>query len=243
MMGRAMPVLDVAALTDTGRKRKRNEDAVLAEWPCFLVADGVGGSEAGDLASAAVVEAFRALHPGDRPGTLLTVRAAFARAERAVRAVADGTRDGAGSTLTGVILVEHEGELSWLVINVGDSRVYQHLGSELTQLTVDHSLLQEALDAIEEGTADGWDDLPMSNVITRALGADDSRPDTWLLPVVTGVRLLICSDGLHGELDDEQLRALLTMGGKPGSLVPELIRRANAAGGGDNISAIVVDVL
>lgn len=236
-----LPLLDIAARTDVGLVRPRNEDAVLAATPCFLVADGMGGYEAGDRASAAVIDAFREGIPAGGPATLGQVRAAFEAAEAGVAAVAAGTTRGAGSTLTGVVLVSHEGEAHWLLLNVGDSRVYQHFGSELRQLTVDHSLREEV--RLGRGDAAGSaEDLPNRNVITRAIGAPESPPDTWLLPVVSGVRLLICSDGLHGEVPDERLRALLTMGGRAASVADELIRCAREAGGQDNISAIVVDV-
>jgi serine/threonine protein phosphatase PrpC len=131
-------VLAVASLTDPGLKRQVNEDSLFAESPVFLVADGMGGYEAGDLASAAVVDAFR---PMAGPGfaELTGIRTALVAASAGVAAVAGDTKRGAGSTVTGAVIVEHEGVPHWLVFNVGDSRVYRHFGSELEQLTVDQS--------------------------------------------------------------------------------------------------------
>ena len=131
--------LSVAELTDTGRKREVNEDSVLVSSPVFLVADGMGGYEAGDRASAAVVDAFRAI-AGTGFGTLAGIRDALVAADAGVAIVAASTKRGAGSTVAGAVLIEHEGEPHWLVFNVGDSRVYRHYGSDLEQLTIDHSL-------------------------------------------------------------------------------------------------------
>lgn len=233
-------VLNVAALTDRGLKRTANEDAVLAESPVYLVADGMGGHEAGDRASAAVVEAFAPLR-----GAAVTsddVRDALRRADDTVSELSGSVERGAGSTVSGVVLVEHEDTPHWLVFNVGDSRVYRHHGSELAQITTDHSLGQEMVDAgrlLPEDLAA----FPQRNVITRAIGADVSAADSWLLPVVVGERLLICSDGLSGEVSDESIRATLTMCGRPETAVDALVRRALHAGGRDNVSVVVIDVI
>lgn len=228
--------LEYAVVSDVGRRRSVNEDSALALVPSFIVADGMGGHEAGDLASRAAVSAFAQGIAPDRPATVAEVSSALDAARAAVAEVATGRSRGAGCTLTGAVLVETEGDLAWLVLNVGDSRVYQHRGAELTQLTVDHSLRDE--------TPIGADGArPPRNIITRALGSTDTTADSWLVPVETGARLLICSDGLTTELDDEELRATLTMGGKAEAVASELVRRANEAGGRDNITVVVVDTL
>lgn len=234
--------LTVAAQTDTGLRRKVNEDSVLVQPPVFLVADGMGGHEAGDRASAAVVEAFRVHVPGPGFATLEQVRDALLAADAGVAAVAEGTKKGAGSTVAGAVLVEHDGAPHWLIFNVGDSRVYRHAGSELEQLTVDHSLGQELVDQGAMRRED-LDTYPDRNVITRAIGASDSTADSWLVPVYDGERILVCSDGLTTELPDEGIRATLTMGGVPDSVVATLVGRANANGGRDNISVVVTDVV
>ena len=238
----ATPQLAVAAATDPGMRRKVNEDAYLAEAPVFLVADGMGGYEAGDRASAAVVAAFRGRLLGADFATLDDVRDALFDADDRVAEVASGTTRGAGSTVAGLALVQHDGAPYWLVFNVGDSRVYRHVGTELGQLTIDHSLGQELIERGELRRED-LNAFPGRNVITRAIGAADSMADSWLLPVVAGERLLICSDGLHSEVDDEDIRAVLTMNGRPESAAQALIARANEHGGRDNISVIVLDVV
>jgi len=234
--------LGVALATDVGRHRPVNEDSILAECPVFVVADGMGGYDAGDRASQAVVAAFRDVLCAGDPVELGAIRVALSAADEGVAAVAAQTERGAGSTLTGVVLLEREGEPYWLIINVGDSRVYRHMGAELEQLTVDHSLAQELVD-VGELTAHSRRDFAERNVITRAIGAADSRADSWLMPVTTGERILICSDGLHGELPDEEIRALLTMSGRPAAAALSLIDAALRAGGHDNISVIVLDVV
>lgn len=233
-------VLNVAALTDIGLTRAMNEDSVLAASPVFLVADGMGGHDAGDKASAAVVAAFAPL-----VGTEVTtaeIGAALARANETVEAIAALHSRGAGSTLAAVALVEHEGTPHWLVFNVGDSRVYRLFANELDQLTVDHSLGQELVDAGEMRPED-LAGFSQRNVITRAIGASDNVADSWLVPVIDGERLLLCSDGLSGEVGDESIRATLTMAGRPETAAAALVRRAKQSGGRDNITVIVIDVV
>lgn len=227
--------------TDVGRKRAVNEDSILAASPVFIVADGMGGHEAGDLASAAVVAEFRSLI--GRPGVRAEeVAWSVDRANDAVRRVAEGTTKGAGSTLAGVVLVDHLGRPHWLVLNVGDSRVYRMLDGDLNQLTVDHSVAQELVD---NGTLQRSDvaTFAQRNVITRAMGADDSPADYWLIPVITGERILVCSDGLTGELNDETIKAGLTLNGETQQTADILLGQALARGGRDNISVLVIDVV
>ncbi|TFC27491.1 serine/threonine-protein phosphatase [Cryobacterium sp. TMT1-3] len=227
--------------TDVGRKRTENEDSLLASQPVFIVADGMGGLEAGQRASAAVIAEFQgcvgrtAVPAGD-------VVAAVERAHAAVRIVSDSTGRGAGSTLTGLVLIDHENAPQWLIVNVGDSRVYRLHGGELQQLTVDHSLAQELID---EGSLLKADvaTFARKNVITRAMGADNSNADYWLRPVVTGERLLVCSDGLSGELSDEAIKAGLTLGGSTQQTADALLAGALEHGGRDNVSVIVIDVI
>lgn len=240
--GMASVVLSFSALSDPGLKRTVNEDSMLAQSPVFLVADGMGGYEAGDRASAAVVEAFRAHLSGDAYPTLDDVREALIDADAGVAAVAGSTTRGAGSTVTGVVLVEHEDAPHWLVFNVGDSRVYRHDDGDLEQLTTDHSLGQELIDR-GELSRDDLNTFGERNVITRAIGAADSTADSWLMPVTNGERLLVCSDGLHSELEDEAIRAILTMSGRPDSATDALVQRAKQNGGRDNITVIVIDVV
>jgi PPM family protein phosphatase len=233
--------LSFAAVTDVGRKRAVNEDSFLAESPVFIVADGMGGHEAGDKASAAVVNEFKQLAARGSV-TIDDVTRAVEGAHRAVQSVAEGTTRGAGSTLTGIVLVEHDGNAQWLVVNIGDSRVYRMLATDLMQLTVDHSVVQQlvaegSLRPEEAATYVG------RNVITRAVGSPDSPPDYWLHPVVTGERLLVCSDGLTGELGDETIRAGLTLGGATQQTADALLTQALENGGRDNVTLVIVDVV
>lgn len=234
--------LNVAAASDRGLKRETNEDSFLADGPAFVVADGMGGYEAGDRASAAVVAAFRDRFAGVTVGEFASVSDALLDADDRVAEVAGVTTRGAGSTATGVVLVSHEGYPFWLVFNVGDSRVYKQSGGALEQLTTDHSLGRELV-LRGELREDELATFPNRNVITRAIGATDSLADSWLVPVVDGDRLLLCSDGLHGELDDESIRAILTMNGRPEAAAEVLVERANASGGRDNITVVVIDVV
>jgi len=234
------PGLRAAAATDVGRHRRANEDSLLARFPVFIVADGMGGHDAGDVASAAVVRAFSSLVGRDnvRPDEVST---ATHRAHLTVTALSDRTRRGAGSTLTGVVQIRHDGHPYWLVVNVGDSRVYRLSGTRFERLTIDHSYVQEQLDAglITQDEADSFEH---KNVITRAVGAPDSPPDYWVHPVEPGERLLICSDGLHGEVPDAELYEVLASYPEPASAVERLIDLALEHGGHDNVTAIVVDV-
>lgn len=234
--------LSVAALTDPGLQRPVNEDSFLADGPAFVVADGMGGYERGELASAAVVKAFSIQLHGDRFGEVAEVHAALLDADDRVADVARGTTLGSGSTATGAVLVSHEGKPFWLIFNVGDSRVYRHRGSELEQLTVDHSLGRELVDAGKMAASE-LATFKDRNIITRAIGARDSLADSWLIPVVNGERLLLCSDGLYGELDDESIRAILTMNGRPETVARVLVDHANARGGWDNITVVVIDIV
>jgi PPM family protein phosphatase len=229
------------ALTDPGLRRPVNEDAYLASFPVYLVADGMGGHEAGDRASAAVVDAFRPLIGRSDVAPEEVSQAVYA-AHAAVAAIAAGTTRGAGSTVTGVVAVVQDGHPRWLVVNIGDSRVYRLLSERLEQLTIDHSIAQEMVDA-GRLTREQMSGYEARNVITRAVGGERSPADYWLLPAVTGERLLVCSDGLSGEITDEAIRAGLLVGGSPTHTAGSLVAQALAHGGRDNVTAIVVDVV
>lgn len=233
--------VSVGAHTDPGRRRSVNEDALLAEFPVFVVADGMGGHDAGDRASAAVVDAFRPL-AGREHLAPEEVPAAVARAHHAVALLSRAAERGAGSTLAALVAVRQGDVPYWLVVNIGDSRVYRLLGNTLQQITRDHSVAQELVD---QGrlARDEMATYPGRNVITRAVGAPGSDPEYWLVPAVTGERLLVCSDGLSGELGDEALRAGLTLGGATAATARALVAQALERGGRDNVTAIVVDVL
>lgn len=234
-------IIAAAAATDVGLKRKHNEDSILALPAVYVVADGMGGYEAGDQASAAVVDAFRGVADGLESLTLDLLRDALELADAGVAEVADGTRRGAGSTVAGAAIIEHAGAAHWLIFNVGDSRVYRHAGGALQQVTVDHSLGQELFEA-GRITAAELAVFPDRNVITRAIGAVDAEADSWLLPVRNGERLLVCSDGLTSEVPDELIRQTLSSTADLGAATDALVALAKRSGGRDNISVILIEV-
>ncbi len=230
------------AATDTGRRRAANEDSFVATAPLFAVADGMGGHSAGDLASAAVVERLSEVVTG---GFLAprSIERALEAATDDISEIAADSELGVGTTVTGAALTTQGGEAYFAVFNIGDSRVYSFERNELTQVTIDHSVVQELVDA-GTLTRDEAEHHPDSNIITRAVGFN-ARPiaDFWMLPVRPGLRLLICSDGLTKEVSDERIRLHLAAGLNPAETSAALIDAALAAGGRDNITTIVVDVI
>ncbi|WP_147572810.1 PP2C family protein-serine/threonine phosphatase [Cellulomonas massiliensis] len=226
--------------TDRGRVRDVNEDALLAYPPVFLVADGMGGHDAGDLASRIAVEEFAQL-AGMRTATADDVHACFERTATRIRAEFTGGRQG-GTTVSGVAVTEHDGGMYWLVFNLGDSRVYRWADGDLHQVSVDHSVVQELIEAGRLDPADA-ERHPERHVLTRALGTGgEPEPDYWLLPAAVGERLLICTDGLTRELTVDQLAEVLAGTSDAQDAASELVERAVAHGARDNVSAVVVDV-
>ena len=231
-----------AAASDTGRRRAANEDSYLARAPLFAVADGMGGHLSGDLASAAVVTRLAE-----------AITADFLPPEKIERALEEATADieriagdsvlGVGTTVSGALLTLQAGEPYFAVFNIGDSRVYQFERNQLSQVTVDHSVVQELVDS---GllARDQAEDHPDSNIITRAVGFNSQpTPDLWMLPVRPGLRLLICSDGLTKEISDERIRLHLAAALSPSETATALIDAALVAGGRDNVTTIVIDVV
>ncbi|MGP3533356.1 PP2C family protein-serine/threonine phosphatase [Microbacterium sp. RD1] len=239
----ASPVtLAWGAATDVGRRRSLNEDAYLAAPPLFLVADGMGGHQAGEIASATVIDEFTAL-VGRASLTVEDVQQAFSVARDRVDALPDDAGAGAGTTLAGVALADVAGKAHWLTVNLGDSRTYRLSGGRLQQVSVDHSVVQELIDAGQLDAASAARDA-RRNVITRAIGAGSrSEPDFWLLPVAAGDRILVCSDGLPTELPDDRVAEVLRDEAEPQAAAERLVREAVAAGGRDNVTAVVVDAL
>lgn len=219
--------------------RAHNEDAYFAQTPVFIVSDGMGGHVGGAAAAAAVVEALGALseEPALSPAH---VRAAVVAAQSAVLTVAEGVGDHSGATLAGLIAVEHKGEPWWLVINVGDSRVYAMAEGGLTQVTVDHSRVQ---DLIEDGSITFEESLvhPERNVITRAIGDGSPDFDAWLVPARVGDRFIVTSDGLTRTLTDAQIEAIVREDGSLQEVADRLVEVACLADAQDNVTVVVVD--
>lgn len=236
-------LLKVGAATDTGRVRAHNEDAALAEGAVFVVADGMGGHAAGEVASGIVVETMRELVARSELGTDEVARQLHAANERILGAVrSHPEQKGMGTTASGVVLVSAGGSDHWVVFNIGDSRVYRSIDGTLTRVTVDHSEVQELLDA-GVITADEARVHPSRNVVTRSLGTDHAHQvDTWVLPPYAGERFVICSDGLTNEVTDDEVREILLANPDPQVASEELVRAAVEAGGRDNVTVVVVNL-
>lgn len=238
---RPRPSLSYGYGTDRGLRRELNEDSYIAADPVFAVADGMGGHEAGEIASGLCVRALAEMpqvSTGERSITAAVLQQYVARADNSIRE-ATGAR--AGTTLTGAVVVEQMGMPYWLVLNIGDSRTYRLSQGRFEQISVDHSEVQELVDA-GEITAQEATVHPRRHVVTRALGTgDETEADYWLLPVEEGDRVLVCSDGLTGELPDEEILGILGTVADPQEAVDALIQAALRKGGRDNVTAIVVD--
>jgi protein phosphatase len=240
------------AATDVGRVREVNEDAYLAVPPVYVVADGMGGHEGGDVASAIVVEEFgRMAEAGyDPQHAREAVVGALEAAQRRILEYADEQarhgierRRSAGTTAVAALLVEDGGRPAWLVANLGDSRAYRFSDGRLDQVSTDHSLVQELVDAgrlsPEEAAVH-----PERNVITRALGdAVGIEPDFFVVPLADAERLVLCTDGINGMLDDDAIATILAEATDPRDAADRLVAAAVVAGGEDNATAIVVDVV
>jgi len=239
MTGSPIEVVHGAA-THPGLRRSANEDAHLAATPLFLVADGMGGHDSGAAASAAVVAEF-ALLVGRESLGVDDIREVLRRARTAVEAIGSTVR-AAGTTLTGVAIADVGGAGYWLTVNVGDSRTYRFANGELEQISVDHSLVQEMLDAGVLAPADVAGQR--RNEITRAIGAGSGgEPDFWLVPAEPGDRILVCSDGLSGEVDAARIAEVLARVGDPQEAATRLVHEAMVRGGRDNITVVVVDAV
>ena len=230
--------LSWAAVSDPGLVRERNEDSVLAEPGIYVVADGMGGHSAGDVASQITVETLRRLAVEPWPPDDEAVPAALADAHSEVRAV--GEDRVIGSTVTGLLLSESANRPTWLIWNVGDSRCYRLRPDRLEQMTTDHTVVAElvASGALTESEAAVH---PERHVITRAIGADERfTADYWLVPAAADDRFLLCSDGLTNEVTDEEIRQALAAADTPAAAAIELLTSALERGGHDNVSAVVV---
>lgn len=227
---------EIVAKTDTGLQRRENEDAKFARAPVFVVADGMGGAQAGEVASRIAVEAFEpSLPDGGNPEELLASRAR--EANRQIHKISREQREraGMGTTLTAAYLGDHE--LS--IAHVGDSRAYLFRDGKLRRLTQDHSLVDEL---VRRGklTAEQAAEHPQRSIITRALGPEEEvEVDTWTYPLRPGDVVLLCSDGLTSMVSEEQVAATLAGTSSLEEAGLDLIRQANEAGGRDNITVVL----
>jgi serine/threonine protein phosphatase PrpC len=227
---------DQAFRTDTGRQRNANEDSFFVRAPIFVVADGMGGAQAGEVASKAAADAFDVDLPDGPPEQVL--RETILAANRTIHqlARADPSRAGMGTTLTAAIVDAVAEEVA--IGHVGDSRAYRLRAGKLEQLTRDHSLVEEMRRKGQITDAQA-EDHPQRSIITRALGPEpEVEPDLQTVPAVAGDVFLICSDGLTTMLGEEQIAKLLAGASSMSAAVRALVDEANRAGGRDNITAL-----
>jgi protein phosphatase len=230
-----LKVAEEAYKTDTGRQRHANEDSYFARAPLFAVADGMGGAQAGEVASRIAAGAFEhgALGEGPAEGRLEEI-AQEANREIHKLAQQDSSRAGMGTTLTAVMLHDDEVALG----HVGDSRAYVLRDGELKRLTKDHSLVEE-LRRQGRLTEEQAEEHPQRSIITRALGPEPMvNVDTMTFAARDGDVFLLCSDGLTTMVGDEEIREILVGARSLRSAVNRLVEAANRGGGRDNITAV-----
>jgi protein phosphatase len=222
--------------------RAANQDSALAVEGLFAVADGMGGHRGGEVASDVAINALREQAPILTSTDLLD---AIHVANDAVvaRSVDDPALRGMGTTLCVLALVEAGEQARLAIANVGDSRVYLFAHGELEQMTDDHSLVAAL---VREGrlSPEEAESHPQRNILTRALGIDtDVLVDAWEVIPAVGDRWVLCSDGLFNEVSEDQIAAVLRRLADPSDAAHELVRLANEAGGRDNITVLVVDIV
>jgi PPM family protein phosphatase len=236
-------ILDLvwSSQTHVGNLRKLNEDSLLASAPVFVVADGMGGHQGGEVASALAVGALASL--SDRHDVMRSeVEATVQTANRLINQRSTGGERGMGTTITGLVATRTAFPPTMTILNVGDSRTYRLRDRALTQLTTDHSHVQEL---VARGLLAPEDAAhhPERNVVTRALGVDaDVDVDTIEIDVIAGDRFLVCSDGLTGELSLETMQRVL-LESTADVAAARLVGKTLAGPARDNVSVIVVDIV
>ncbi len=224
--------------TEIGNVREHNEDSLTVLPPLFAVADGMGGHEAGEVASEITINTLNDLAPQSADAEALA-RAVVAANLNVIKAPSQGVgREGMGTTLTAAILEKER----LVIAQVGDSRAYLLHNGSLQQLTRDHSLMADMIEAGQLTEAEARVH-PNRSVITRAIGSDPHmQPDLYELNVETGDRLLLCSDGICGMIEDHEIASIMRQAPSAQSCADQLVEAALAAGGFDNATAVVVDV-
>jgi protein phosphatase len=233
-------IAEQAVRSDTGRQRNANEDSYFTRAPLFVVADGMGGAQAGEVASKAAAESFAGELPAAPPERML--EETIEGANRTIHELArkDPSLAGMGTTTTAAI-VDLESE-TVAIGHVGDSRAYRLRGGRFEQLTRDHSLVEEMRRKGQITDAQA-EDHPQRSIITRALGPEpEVQVDVQTVPVQDGDVFLICSDGLTTMLDDETIGRILARATSLEAAVRALIDEANRAGGRDNITVVAFRV-
>ncbi len=238
------------ALSDTGSLRVQNEDSMLAQEGLFVVADGMGGHNAGEVASAMAIKILRSAQ-AKGIADAKDLNSAIKELNEQIFNAATNTVEqrGMGTTLTALAITptnkskSENDSKSVTVANIGDSRTYLLRGGEFRQVSVDHSYVQEL---VSEGliTREEARTHARRNIVTRALGIEPTvGVDTWTLPLIVGDRYLLCSDGLVDEVSDIDIETCLKLNSDPQQTAIYLVAMANRNGGRDNITVIVVDVM
>ena len=233
-------ITEEAHKTDTGRQRHANEDSYYAKAPLFAVADGMGGAQAGEVASRIAASAFDRRPRNDEASAEGQLEEIAQKANREIHQLAqkDSSRAGMGTTLTAAML--HDDEVAFG--HVGDSRAYLLRDGQLKRLTKDHSLVEE-LRRQGRLTEEQAEEHPQRSIITRALGPEPSvNVDTMTFPARDGDVFLLCSDGLTTMVSDDEIREILVNSRNLRTAVNQLVDAANRQGGRDNITAVAFRV-
>jgi len=235
----SLKIVEQAYLSDTGRQRQANEDSFFAGSPVFAVADGMGGAQAGEVASRIAAESFGPAERGDAaPEAYLRSVAIAANTRINDLAAEDESRSGMGTTFTAALVEGDEVSLA----HVGDSRAYLFRDGDLRMLTADHSLVEELL---RQGklTREQAEDHPQRSIITRALGPEPQvEVDTMTYRAKPGDVYLLCSDGLTTMVKDDTIAAIMARATGLEDAASQLIEQANLAGGRDNITVVLFRV-
>ncbi|MGE5604609.1 MAG: Stp1/IreP family PP2C-type Ser/Thr phosphatase [Bacteroidota bacterium] len=230
--------MKVAGRTDRGKVREINEDTFGYHDHLFVVADGMGGHQAGEVASAIAVETIL---KADLTGEIkATLRKTLAAANQAIleKAAQDKKLNGMGTT----VAVLYLGAERAYVTHIGDSRVYYLSGNNLKQLTNDHSLVYELVKS-GEITAEEAKSHPQRNILTRALGSNETlEAEIVEIEVTKGDKFLLCSDGLTNSIPEALIKELMSSEEDPEAIVDRMINSANELGGSDNITVILVEI-
>ncbi|NLG47511.1 protein phosphatase 2C domain-containing protein [Gordonia sp. (in: high G+C Gram-positive bacteria)] len=238
-------VVDWAVVCHVGRVREANEDAALALPGRYIVADGMGGHDSGELASEAALLTLAEAEIGDGPeATRARVGELLIQAQDRIGELGSETGRRAGTTATGVVLAAEDETPQWVAFNIGDSRTYLFTAGELRQVSVDHSQVQELVAAGFLTPAEARVDS-RRNVITRALGAGMAVPvaDYFSFPAKPGDTILLCSDGLDGELTDDEIAVILEASPDNQIAAAALVEAALESGAHDNVTVTVLSVV
>jgi serine/threonine protein phosphatase PrpC len=237
-----MITMTPGSATDRGGARPTNQDALLVSPPLFAVADGLGAPPGGETASRLALDTLNVRFAA--PYGAEALAEAAREAGRAVweRADAEPALEGMGTTLTAVAVLGGAEQPELAVVSVGDSRAYLFRDGQLSQLTHDHSVVQELIDS-GQLAPEQWRTHPERSLLTRALGVAPVVDLDLSRPAVTGsARLLLCTDGLTAQADEAQIAGVLSAFADPDQAAAELVRLANRNGGDDNTAVVVVDL-